>query len=193
MLDFSKNYFELFGLPVAYAVDIVSLAEPYRELQRITHPDRYADASDAERRISVQAAALVNEAYATLKDPMQRSRYLISLYAQEMNPDNETSRDGAFLMQQMELREELEAAASQADPYAVTARLSDQVRADLKGLDQAMQEQFAQLKPPSLQDTDTEVAQAVFEACKELARKMQFLQKLQRQIDEVEAGFDDLL
>ncbi|HXK57292.1 MAG TPA: hypothetical protein PLZ16_11665 [Gammaproteobacteria bacterium] len=54
MLDFSKNYFELFGLPVGYIIDKVQLAERYRELQRVVHPDRFANASEQEKRLSMQ-------------------------------------------------------------------------------------------------------------------------------------------
>ena len=54
MLDFSKNYFALFELPEHYDLDTADLAERYRELQRVVHPDRYANASEQERRLAVQ-------------------------------------------------------------------------------------------------------------------------------------------
>ncbi|MES9845310.1 MAG: Fe-S protein assembly co-chaperone HscB, partial [Candidatus Sedimenticola sp. 6PFRAG5] len=79
MLDFSKNYFELFGLPAGYIIDAEQLSGRYRELQRVVHPDRYANASDQERRLSMQGATRINEAFDTLKDPIQRARYLLSL------------------------------------------------------------------------------------------------------------------
>ena len=110
MLDFSKNYFELFGLPVAYIVDTEQLAERYRDLQRVLHPDRYANATEQERRLSMQGATLVNAAFQTLKDPLQRAHYLLTLKGIEMDAQRETTRDSAFLMEQLELREELEAA-----------------------------------------------------------------------------------
>jgi molecular chaperone HscB len=98
MLDFSKNYFELFGLPVGYIVDGAELSERYRELQRIVHPDRYANASDQERRLSIQGAALINEAYDTLKDPVARGSYLLGLHGVEMDALNESTQDMEFLM-----------------------------------------------------------------------------------------------
>ena len=91
--DFSKNYFELFGLPVGYIVDAKALAERYRELQRIVHPDRFANASDQERRLSVQGAALINEAYETLKDPIARS----TPAQKPRGPASTTSRSGTAL------------------------------------------------------------------------------------------------
>ncbi|HKJ76321.1 MAG TPA: Fe-S protein assembly co-chaperone HscB, partial [Gammaproteobacteria bacterium] len=73
--DFSQNYFELFGLPEGFEVDSETLSLRYRDLQRALHPDRFAGASDRERRLSVQQTARVNEAYRTLKDPLARARY----------------------------------------------------------------------------------------------------------------------
>ena len=56
-MELKQNHFELFKLPVAFEVDTQQLAERYRELQRTLHPDRYANASDRERRLSIQHAA----------------------------------------------------------------------------------------------------------------------------------------
>jgi len=79
MLNFSQNYFELFGLPNQFHTDLNALSERYRELQRVTHPDRYANASDQEKRIAMQGATLINEAFQTLKNPLQRAQYMLSL------------------------------------------------------------------------------------------------------------------
>jgi molecular chaperone HscB len=127
MLDFSKNYFELFGLPVGYIVDTEQLSAHYRELQRAVHPDRFANATEQERRLSMQGAVRINEAYETLKDPVLRASYLLSLNGIEMEHGRETTRDAAFLMEQMELREELEAARDKPDPYAVIAEFMTDV------------------------------------------------------------------
>ena len=106
-MELTQNHFELFGLPVAFDVDAQQLAERYRELQRILHPDRYANASDRERRLSIQHAAQVNEAFQTLKSSLRRARYLLQLKGVEFDDEKETHLDPAFLMEQMELREAL--------------------------------------------------------------------------------------
>ena len=67
MLDFSRNHFELFGLPVGFDMDRDLLAERYLALQAAVHPDRFASAPDQERRLSMQASTRVNEAFQTLK------------------------------------------------------------------------------------------------------------------------------
>ena len=63
MIDFSRNHFELFGLPARYRVDAAALDGAYRKLQTEVHPDRFASARDADRRAALQASARVNEAY----------------------------------------------------------------------------------------------------------------------------------
>src|SRR5438046_1781371 len=66
MIDFSQNYFALFGLLPRYRFDPEKLDAAYRALQRAVHPDRYAAGDDAERRLALQSSARVNEAYRAL-------------------------------------------------------------------------------------------------------------------------------
>jgi molecular chaperone HscB len=181
MLDYSKNYFELFGLPVGYILDSHSLAERYRELQRVVHPDRFANASDQERRLSVQGAALINEAYETLKDPVARASYLLTLHGIEMDAQNESTQDMAFLMQQMELREALEEARNQAEPYEKVIDISQQVNQQITQLVGQMAVHFETPKPEQL------------EAAREILRKMRFLQKLRSEAEAVAADLEDEL
>ena len=113
----SQNYFELFGLPVDFAVDIERLAAHYRELQKAVHPDRFANASDRDRRLAVQQAALINEAFHTLKTPLKRARYLLQLNGVIFEDEKETTMDPAFLMEQMELREALADVKTSSEPF----------------------------------------------------------------------------
>ena len=181
MLDFSKNYYELFGLPQAYLIDRGALDERYRELQRITHPDRYARADDQTRRLAVQGAARLNEAYDTLKDPMLRARYLLALLGVHMAEQGESTQDTAFLMEQMDMREELEAARDQPDPFAVTASLASRIERSIKTLVAKMTVQFEAGTPDQL------------EQVREIIRKMQFLQKLGREVERMEMELDETL
>jgi len=134
----TQNHFELFGLPVAFDVDAHQLAERYRELQRASHPDRYANASDRERRLSVQHAAQVNEAFQTLKSSLRRARYLLQLKGIEFDDEKETHLDPAFLMEQMELREALAEVKTKAEPLT---SLSD-IMTDINARQQAMEGQL---------------------------------------------------
>lgn len=107
-MDLTTHYFDLFGLPLDYSVDRVRLSESYRQLQQQFHPDRFANASEQERRLSLQMASRLNEGSRVLRDPIERAKYLLELEGVDLGTDGETLRDPQFLMEQMELREQLE-------------------------------------------------------------------------------------
>ncbi len=114
-IDFSHNYFELFGLAPCFSIDGEALERAYRELQSRVHPDRYAHLSDAEKRLSMQWATRVNEAYESLKKPLPRARYLLELRGHDVAHESNTAMSPAFLMDQMEWREAVEEARASAD------------------------------------------------------------------------------
>ncbi len=181
MLDFSKNYFELFGLPVAYVIDTAELADSYRDLQRVVHPDRFASASEQERRLSMQGATLINEAFQTLKDPMLRAKYLLSLHGVDMDDGSGSTQDMEFLMEQMELREQLAEAKQQADPFAVVANIISDIGDKISALIEQLTQQFASTDPEHLQQARATIL------------KMQFLQKLHQDAEALEAELEDAL
>jgi molecular chaperone HscB len=180
MLDFSKNYFALFDLPEHYALDTADLAERYRELQRVVHPDRFANASEQERRLAVQGASHINQAFETLKQPLARARYMLSLRGIDLDAQQETTSDALFLMEQMELREQLAEARSQDDPFAVIDRVAARLGEQRRALIAAFPGQF------------DDGGQAGLDAARENVRKLQFLEKLREQAENLEAELEDL-
>ena len=166
-IDLTRNYFELFGFAENFSINQEQLAEKYRSFQSELHPDRFANASDQERRISVQTTAYVNEAYTTLKSDLKRSHYLLKLSDIEFNADTETSSDAAFLMQTMELHEQVEDASSADSPLEALDELSKQ----LKQQQQQLVAQFTN----QYEDNDLDSA-------KETALKLQFYERLTDQV-----------
>ena len=96
MIDFSRNHFELFGLPARYRVDPASLDAAYRKLQSEVHPDRFARGTDAERRMALQSSARVNEAYRALKDPVERAQYLLRMQGVDAVGETDTQLPERF-------------------------------------------------------------------------------------------------
>ena len=96
--DFSQDYFALFGLRRAYRIDAAQLDQAYHEMQGQVHPDRHAHLPETERRLSMQWATQVNEAYRTLKKPLLRAHYLLRLAGAETDHENNTAMSPAFLM-----------------------------------------------------------------------------------------------
>lgn len=111
-MNLQSNDFELFELPLAYALDRAVLDERWKVLQREVHPDRHAAADAQTQRQAMQWSVRINEAYQRLKDPLQRAAYLCELHGAPIQAENNTAMPPAFLMQQMEWRESLEEAPS---------------------------------------------------------------------------------
>ena len=167
--DFTRNHFELFGLPVAYAIDLERLDRDYREVQGRVHPDRFAAAAESEKRLSMQWATQANEAYRTLRDPVSRARYLLSLKGFDTGEETNTAMPPDFLMQQMELREAAAEARAARDAHALEGlRLSIA----------AGREEMLRLLGRAL-DADRN-----YDAGCSLVRKLRFLEKVDEELDE---------
>ena len=113
-----QNHFELFQLPAQFGLDMSALDSAYRDVQGKVHPDRFINASSAEKRVAMQWATRANEAYQTLKSPQKRAQYLCELNGVDLQTESNTAMPVSFLMQQMEWREELgDARAGQDAPH----------------------------------------------------------------------------
>ena len=126
-----QNHFELFHLPLQYGLDSAALDAAYREVQSRVHPDKFVNASNAEKRVAMQWATRANDAYQTLRNPQKRAQYLCELNGVDLQTESNTAMPAAFLMQQMEWREELGDARAGKDAGALDA-LDAQVRAERK-------------------------------------------------------------
>jgi molecular chaperone HscB len=126
-----QNHFELFNLPARFEVDIGLLDAAYRDVQARVHPDRFVNATDAEKRVAMQWATRANEAYQTLKNPMKRAQYLCEINGVDLKVESNTAMPMDFLMQQMEWREELGDARAGKDVEALDA-LDAQVKRERK-------------------------------------------------------------
>src|SRR6476659_7259343 len=162
------NFFELFGLAPAFALDAEALEASYREIQSRVHPDRFVQAGDAERRASLQWTTRVNEAYRTLRNPVSRASHLLALNGVDVAFETNTAMPAQFLMEQMELRETLEGAVESKDLPALES-LQRKLDAD-KG---SLEKQIAQAI-----DQQKDYARAAG-----LVRELQFLEKLEAEID----------
>jgi molecular chaperone HscB len=138
-----RNYFELFGLPTQFEIDLTLLDQHYRKLQSEVHPDRFVTASANERMQSMQVATQANEAYQTLKNITARARYLLQLNGVETLEESNTAMPADFLMLQMEWREAIDDANVAKDVSALDALLIE-IKQMAKTLSQNLSGQFAE-------------------------------------------------
>lgn len=163
----SDNYFRFFGLDQQFNLDLPALDQAYLAVQKEVHPDRHARGSESEQRIAMQMATLANTAYQTLKNPIQRGLYLCHLHGVDAKLETNTAMPAAFLMKQMEWRENL-------DDHAE----------DLAALEALMEE-----VETSKQDILLEVKQALDQArnyvrAAELLRGLLFIDKFAIELDD---------
>ncbi|TCP14929.1 co-chaperone protein HscB [Crenobacter luteus] len=170
---FGQDFFALFDLPRRFAIDAAQLDERYRAAASQVHPDRFAHAGDAERRAALMMATRVNEAYQTLKSPLARARYLLTLSGVDTQEETNTAMPPAFLMAQMEWREAIMDAKMARDVDALE-KLARELRADAA----ALRDELA----AALDGAGDLDAAAL------LVRKWRFLEKLEQEIgDAIEA------
>ena len=174
-MDFNADHFTLFGLPRSYRLDPLALDKRYREIQSEVHPDRFAQAGDSERRLSLQWATRVNEAYQTLRKPLPRAQYLLSLFGHEVDGHSNTAMPPEFLMEQMEWRE--------AVAEARMARDADELEQLHHRVKQRMNERYEQLAGSLDQQDYVRAADRV--------RRLMFLDKLLFEIDDALAALEE--
>lgn len=171
LFDLATNYFDLLGAKQSYFIDLSALKKKYLDLQRQVHPDNFASGSDKVRREAMQRVSYLNQAYETLKSPLQRAVYLLQISGNDFDPDTQVHSDPAFLMQQMELREALSEVSDADDPLAALDELRDNAEQNY----QEYQNQFAEF-----------CDQSKWQDASLVVNKMMFVNKLLREIAEKE-------
>jgi molecular chaperone HscB len=174
MIDFSRNHFELFGLEPRFRFDIAVLDRAYRALQSDIHPDRHAGGSDEQQRVALQSSARVNEAYRTLKDPVARAEYLLSLHG--VADEGDRALPVEFLEQQLERREQASDAVEAEDVPALDSLLRE-VRSDVRERETALAD---------LLDRNRR-----WDEARGRVRELKFLSKLADDIDAMIAVLED--
>lgn len=172
-MKLSDDDFTLFGLPQRQALDRAELDERRRDLQARVHPDRFASEGAASQRLAMQWAVRVNEAYARLKDPLQRAATLCQLRGVAINAETNTAMPAAFLMQQMQWREALEEAADAAAVQALDDVVAGEERSMLATLTRLLDDQ-----------QDPQAAAAQVRGLMFVAR---FRQDIERRLDTLDA------
>ena len=116
-----SQYFNLFQLEPSFNIDTEALEQTYRALAARFHPDKFASASAFEQKQAVMMSSTINDAYRTLKSPIDRAAYLLKSQNIDADAPEHTSFSPEFLMQQMEWRETLMDAQMEQNHDAIRA------------------------------------------------------------------------
>ncbi|MCX8086467.1 MAG: Fe-S protein assembly co-chaperone HscB [Rhodocyclaceae bacterium] len=169
-----QDYFSLFGLPRSQRLDVAHLEALYRDIQAKVHPDKHAHLSDSEKRLAMQWATHVNEAYQTLRDPLRRARYLLELAGHDVALEKNTAMPPQFLIEQMELREAV-AEAKEAQDLDRLDELHRRIRKEIAG-------EYARL--------EAALDGGRYDEAAGLVRELMFREKLFQEIDDALAALE---
>jgi molecular chaperone HscB len=166
---FSRDHFALFGLPRRQALDELELERLYRDIQSQVHPDKHAHLADSDKRVAMQWATKVNEAYVTLKSPLKRGEYLLVLLGHDPQIERNTAMPADFLMHQMELREAVAESRAGGDIDALD-RMHRQMKKEMAGQHESLVQ--------TLDDAKDYLRGA------DIVRQLMFQEKLLHEIDD---------
>ena len=161
----AMNPFQIFGLKPQFKIDEQALEEKYLDLQRKVHPDRFASASEAEKRVAQQWATLINDSYAKLIDPVERGKLLCELMGKSVDSERSGSLDEIFLFDQLERREAISDAKSAGDVQTL-ALLKKEIH-------QEKTELLSELEKALDQSADAGVAEEIIKKLMFLNRQLQ--------------------
>ena len=140
----------------------------------------FVSGDDQERRVALQSTGFINEAHEALKSPRLRSRYLLTLKGVEFDDEIDTTSDGMFLMQQMEMREALEDAQNASDDPEKALDAVEKVAKEVKILSQSLQNEF---------ETAFEGENLV--EAKQAVLKMKFFERLSNEVKTLSEKLED--
>jgi molecular chaperone HscB len=185
------DYFDFLGLPKKLRIDEAALEKLFYALSRQFHPDYFMNASDQERQASMERSSLLNDAYRTLRDPFQRTKYLLSLEgykeAEKKSPPADLLEEVFELNMQVE---ELKAAKKMGDEDEIVearaalqetlANLNDR----MKELDGRLLQFFDEWDSAVAQGTIAREKRAILDRMSELMSHRSYIRNLVRDIKE---------
>ena len=169
------DHFQRLGLPRRFSVDLEQIEREYLARSREIHPDFHSGATASQQAASLDATARLNEAYLALRDPIRRGEYLLQLLGGP-KPQDEKNLDQLFLMEMMELREQIEDSRGQFDRLQTVER---ELQTRIAGVVSGLAEAFAKLE----QDQEAAFSPMELSRVRRALNAARTLQSLQRELD----------
>lgn len=184
---FDKDYFQIFGLKREFKQNPVEIRKQYLRLQSHFHPDNFANHSSYEKQYFLQLSTLINDAYQILMSPLKRAQYLFTYLMQAKvvdSPDENISNSShtAFLIEQMSLREEIEALKANPNPQTL-AELKNNILEMQLQYEQALTHSFDQWMSEKSQETQQK--NIIQQEIERLIFELQFYLKLDQELKNI--------
>jgi molecular chaperone HscB len=187
------DYFAVFGLPPRLNLDLQALEKQFYRYSRKLHPDLHARASKQEQDWSLAQASLLNDAYRTLKNPLERTKYLLKLEGVQFDDAQQTNPSKApadlleeifeLNMQLEELRQSQKMGEDDPQLRSDLEAANEQFAAQLKDVDAQMLTRWTAWDTAWEQDDVTRKI-AAKDAMTALLQRRSYLQNLVRDVEE---------
>jgi molecular chaperone HscB len=181
MSDFSRDYFEFFGLGRKLVIDADDLQKRFYQLSRQWHPDRFSRRPVEEQNQSLEATSLLNDGYRTLKDPVKRAEYLLTEEGFPIGEQRSKDVPPELLEEVFELNmmlEELKAGDDWARPQLEQARASFLTMRG--GLDQELLKLFHRYDATT---GESETAKQALNEIRGALNRRRYIENLVRDVD----------
>ena len=148
------NYFELFGLPIGFQVDTQKLRAAFMEIQKASHPDKFAQGTTEEQEAALEQSSLANKGFTLLNQRERILPYVLEILG-ILTPDEKYALEPDFLMEMMDLNEAWMDAEDEQGKQAIidqVAQLKNEIYVPIKGymemdqIDSISQEAMLQIK-----------------------------------------------
>ena len=123
------NYFELFGLPIGFQVDTQKLRAAFMEIQKASHPDKFAQGTSEEQEAALEQSSLANKGFTLLNQKEQILPYVLEIVG-IMTPDEKYALEPDFLMVMMDLNEAWMDAEDETSKQAIIQQV-EQLKNDI--------------------------------------------------------------
>ena len=160
------NYFELFGLPIGFQVDTKQLRAAFMEIQKASHPDKYAQGSAEEQEAALEQSSLANKGFTLLNQKERILPYVLELLG-VLTQDEKYALEPDFLMGMMDLNE----AWMDADEDSAKKAIFDQVEQIKKTI-------YAPIQPYMEMDQVNSISQEAMLQIKDYYYKKKYLDRI---------------
>ncbi|CAE6411235.1 unnamed protein product [Rhizoctonia solani] len=136
-LPSTTSYYALFDLPEnTYEIDTRDLRNRFLKTQRLTHPDAWSAKPEKDKAAAATYSSFVNKGYETLRSPLKRAEYLLSLRGSETG-ETDSLEDQHFIMEIMEMRENVEEAETSNDLESLLMGNREQTQEEIDTISRA--------------------------------------------------------
>ena len=148
------NYFELFGLPIGFQIDTQKLRAAFMEIQKASHPDKFAQGTTEEQEAALEQSSMANKGFTILNQKERILPYVLEILG-ILKPDEKYALEPDFLMEMMDLNEAWMEAEDEEGKQAImdqVEQLKNEIYAPIKSymemdqIDTISQEAMLQIK-----------------------------------------------